>query len=203
VRIAAAICLVLSSFCGMWAGMEAVGLTHFSEYREAQLDAPHPTPTGVDAEVAQRMLEAKFAALEPMREPRSVVLGALAVACALAFVASGRLLRPAGLPREGMRRLLGGAALTSALLRTIDGAQATVVSRRMGAAMAEHIGKLSEFQDPEVASMMKRIAPTLLASGSVVQTALVAGAFALLGQYFRSQRVRDAITAQDGPAESE
>jgi hypothetical protein len=29
-------------------------------------------------------------------------------------------------------------------------------------------------------------------------TALVAGTFALLGQYFRSEHVRQAITAQDG-----
>lgn len=203
VRIAAAVCLVLSALTGMMAGVEAMGLTHFSEYREAHLEPRRSTLLGTDPVMAQRMLEAQFSALEPMREPRSVVLGGLAVACAFAFVASGRLLRPAGMPRDGMRRLLGGAAITAALLRTIDGAQWTVVARRMGAAMGENPGLLPEFQDPAAAAQLKSLAPGLLAGSSIVQTAVVAGAFAILGQYFRSQGVRDAITAQDGPTESE
>ncbi|MBU8899759.1 hypothetical protein DRW03_22730 [Corallococcus sp. H22C18031201] len=201
VRIAAAVCLVLSILTGMLSAMEAIGLSHFSEYREAHLEQRRTTLLGGDPIVAERLYEAQFAALEPMREPRSVLLGALAVACAFTFVASGRLLRPAGLPRDGMRRMLGGAALTAAILRTIDGAQWTVVARRMGVAMAENLGKLPEFQDPLAADQLKQFMPSLMAGSSVLQTAVVAGTFALIGQYFRSQGVRDAITAKDGPTE--
>ena len=57
-----------------------------------------------------------------MREPRIALLGSLAVVCAFVFVAARRMLRPGGMPREGMRRLLSGAAISAAILRTIDGA---------------------------------------------------------------------------------
>ncbi|MBJ6761960.1 hypothetical protein JGU66_14390 [Myxococcaceae bacterium JPH2] len=201
VRIAATVCLVLSILSGMLAGMEAYGLSDFSKYREASLEPRRATLLGGDPVIAERLVEAQFSVLEPMREPRLVVLSVLGMSCMVAFVASGRMLRPAGLPREGMRRMLGGAALTAAVLRTIDGAQWTVVARRMGAVMAESLGKMPEFQDPLAADQMKQMMPTLMAFGSILQTALVAGTFALIGQYFRSQSVRDVITAQDGPAE--
>ena len=42
---------------------------------------------------------------------------------------------------------------------------------------------------------------TRLAIEALAMTAFVAGGFALLGQYFRSERVRQVVTAQDGPAE--
>jgi hypothetical protein len=45
----------------------------------------------------------------------------LAISMFFTFVSRGRVLRPAGLPREGIRRLLCGAALVSAVLRTVDG----------------------------------------------------------------------------------
>jgi hypothetical protein len=77
---------------------------------------------------------ARFSAESSMSEPRSFLLGSLAVVCALAFVAAARILRPGGMPREGMRRLLSWASLLAAILRTIDGAQFQVVIDHMGAA---------------------------------------------------------------------
>jgi len=47
------------------------------------------------------------------------------------------------------------------------------------------------------------VMPWMAMGMSVFATALVAGTFALLGQYFRSDSVREAITAQDGPPEEE
>ena len=39
------------------------------------------------------------------------------------------------------------------------------------------------------------------AARAASMTAFIAGAFVLLGQYFRSERVRQVVTAQDGPAQ--
>jgi hypothetical protein len=189
------VCLVLSSFTGLFALSEALGLGHLSELKEAS--EPRITLMA-DKAVTDRAFEAQFAALEPMREPRSLVLAALSGACALVFVSAGRLLRPDGLPLERMRRLLGGASIAAALLRTIDGAQWMVVAKRMGIAMAEAMVTLPEFKEPEMAAQVKVTVPLLMSGSTVLQTAFVAGAFALLGQYFRSERVRQAISAQDG-----
>ncbi|QRO00763.1 hypothetical protein JRI60_17880 [Archangium violaceum] len=195
VRFAAAVCLVLSSLTGLFALSEALGLGHLSELKESS--EPRITLMA-DKAVTERAFEAQFAALEPMREPRSLVLGALSVACALVFVSAGRLLRPDGLPLGRMRRLLGGAAIAAAFLRTIDGAQWMVVARRMGIAMAEAMSTLPEFKEPEMAAQVKATVPLLMSGSTVLQTAFVAGTFALLGQYFRSERVRQAVSAQDG-----
>jgi hypothetical protein len=189
------VCLVLSSLTGLFSLSEALGLGHLSELKEASEPS---IPLMADKAVAERALEAQFAALEPMREPRALVLAALSVACALVFVSAGRLLRPDGLPLERMRRLLGGASIATAFLRTIDGAQWMVVARRMGLAMAEAMSTLPEFQEPEMAAQVKATVPLLMSGSTVVQTAFVAGTFALLGQYFRGERVRQAISALDG-----
>jgi hypothetical protein len=194
IRFAALVCLILSSLSGLFALSEVIGLGHFSELKEA---SEPRLPLLTDRAVSERAFEAQFAALEPMREPRSLVLGALSFTCALVFVSAGRLLRPAGLSQERMRRLLGGAAIASALLRTIDGAQWAVVARRMGVAMAEVMSTLPEFKEPELAAQVKALVPWLMSATSMAHTALIAGTFALLGQYFRSERVRQVISAQD------
>ncbi|WP_257458046.1 hypothetical protein [Archangium lipolyticum] len=195
IRFAAVVCLVLSSLTGLFALSEALGLGHLSELKESS--QPRITLMA-DKAVTERAFEAQFAALEPMREPRSLVLGALSVACALVFVSAGRLLRPDGLPLGRMRRLLGGASIAAAFLRTIDGAQWMVVAKRMGVAMAEAMSTLPEFQEPQMAAQVKATVPLLMSGSTVLQTAFIAGSFALLGQYFRSERVRQAVSAQDG-----
>jgi hypothetical protein len=198
ISIAAVLCLILSGLTGMSSAMEATNLSHLSELKEQS--PPRMTVLG-DPTIIERTFQAQLSALEPMREPRALVLGALAVTCALVFVAAGRMLRPGGLPRDGMRRLLGGAAIVAAILRTIDGAQWLVVVKRAGVAMAEAMGSLPEAQDPTAAEQLKNLVPFVLSAFTLAQTAFVAGAFALLGQYFHSERVRQAVTAQDGPTE--
>lgn len=196
IRIAAVLCLILSGLTGMSAVTEASSLTQFSEYKEAVLS--NAGRFG-DRESNEHVLRAQFSALEPMRELRTLLLGTLAVVCAFVFVAAGRMLRPGGLPREGMRRLLGGAAIFAAILRTIEGAQWMVVVDRMGAALVK--GPFPEWQDPTSIELIKRFGPAILSAGYIAMTAFVAGAFIILGQYFRSERVRQVVTAQDGPAE--
>ncbi|MFP2907941.1 hypothetical protein ACLESD_23400 [Pyxidicoccus sp. 3LFB2] len=200
IRFAAMVSLVLAAFTGWSALREATELAHFYEVRELHLENAPPAWMG-DRDVIQQVVRTQYSALEPMREPRAVLMGLLSIACAFVFVSAGRMLRPDGLPREGMRKLLGRAAITVAVLRTIDGAQFAVVSRRMGTVLAESLGKLPENQDPVAAQVVSSIAPWFAVGLSVFGTVLVAGTFALLGQYFRSDSVRDAVLAQDPPAE--
>jgi len=199
-RFASILSLVLAAFTGWAALTEATRLAHFYETRELHLEQAPLVSLG-DPAVDRRMVESLYSALEPMREPRAVLLGILAVGCAFVFVAAGRMLRPDGLPREGMRLLLSRAAITVAVLRTIDGAQSAVVSRRMTQALVDSLGSLPVSKDPLAADVVRTLAPWFGLGLSVVGTALVAGTFALLGQYFRSDAVRDAISAQDGPQE--
>ena len=81
--------------------------------------APRGTPT---ADLFARLAEAHARASQPDRHARAALLVVVAISMFFTFVSAGRVLRPAGLPREGIRRLLCGAALVSAVLRTVDGA---------------------------------------------------------------------------------
>ena len=195
VRFAAVVCLVLSGLTGLFALSEVMSLGHLSELRETK--QPQLSVLG-DPAVTQRAFEAQLSALEPMRESRSLVLGALSVACAFTFVAAGRLLRPGGLPLERVRRLLGGAAIAAALLRTIDGAQWAVVARRMAVTLVEALRQQPEFQAPEMAAQLEPTVLFFMSASTMLQTALVAGTFALLGTYFRSETVRQAVIAHGG-----
>ena len=200
IRFAAAVCLVLSSLTGLLSLKEALELGNLSEVKEAQLAR---LPAMGNPAMNAPTLEAYYAALEPMREPRSLILVGLTVACAFTFIAASRLLRPDGLPLESMRRLLGGAAIAAAILRTMDGAQFAVVFRRMGEALGQTMSLPPDIQDPTEIAMMRAFAPVFMTVTAVLWTAFIAGTFALLGQYFRSERVRQVITAQDGPQEED
>lgn len=195
IRFAAVVCLVLSGLTGLFALSELMSLGHLSELREAK--EPRLSMFG-DPAVTQQALEAQLSALEPMRESRSLVLGALSVACAFVFVAAGRMLRPGGLPLERVRRLLGGAAIVAALLRTIDGAQWAVVAKRMALTLADALSKQPEFQSPEMAAQLKPTVLFFMSASTMLQTAVIAGTLALLGQYFRSETVRQAVIAHGG-----
>src|SRR5689334_3976121 len=103
---------MLSGLTGLAAASEAFGLERLSELRES----PAPALGLGDPKIAAQVMEAQLSALESMREARSLVLGALSVACALAFVSAGRLLRPAGIPLEAARQVLGWSAVAAAVL---------------------------------------------------------------------------------------
>jgi hypothetical protein len=203
IRFAAAVCLVLSGCTGLTAFKEVVDLGRLSEMKEERLSR---LASVEERAIHELTLEATVSTLEGMREPRALILGALVVACALTFVSASRLLRPEGLPMESMRRLLGGAAIATAILRTMDGAQVTVVFQRIGQAMAGALGKtltLPPELDAATLEGLKSALPSFMATAAMLWTAVMAGTFALLGQYFRSERVRQVIIAQDGPLEEE
>jgi hypothetical protein len=196
IHLAAVLSLLLAGVIGMSTVMELSRLAQLSEYKEAILSTP-----GAQAENALnvQLLLAQFTAESSMRETRSFLLGALAVACAFAFVAAARLLRPGGLPREGMRRLLSWATLLAGILRTIDGAQFQVVLDHMGAALVK--GPFPSQWPAEQIEVIKQYGPAVLTWFYQGVTAVVAGSFVLLGQYFRSERVRQVVLAQDGANE--
>ncbi len=206
-RFAAVVCLILSCISGLWAAMEASQLASLDDYKhELKQAKPVESPLPGAAELNQRVVAAQLAALEPVRETRTPILFALSVVCAFSFVASGRMLRPGGLSRERMRRMLGITALGAAVLRTIEGAQWAVVTSNMTGPMSEALRAFAAQQPKEAAEFFAWLLPslpTLAFAINMAQTAVMAGSFALLSQYFRSQRVRDAVLALDGPLDAE
>lgn len=201
VSIAAVLCLIFSGMTGMYAAMEASSLINLSQSKENTLQGMSGLGDPALIQRMEKVVHAQTAALEPMRETRSLVLGSLAVTCAFAFVAAARMLRPAGLPREGMRRLLGGATIIAALLRIIDGAQWLVVVNRANAATVEAMSlPLEKLQSP-AADLMRQLIPHIPPALALAHTFFIAGAFVVIGRYFHSDRVRQAVIAHDGPAE--
>lgn len=193
-RHAALAVVVLTFLIGMLSVAETFGLGTLDEHRHrVDSDARRFEFLG-DPGLFSAANEAQVAALEGMRVVRGVVLGALAAACGVAFVSALRLLRPDGLPREGVRQLLGGSLIVTAALRTIDGAQWAVVAQRsMGAAIA-HVKAV----DPTMAiGIPERILQPVTLAGVLAHTALLAGALLLLAQYFRSEKVKQLVALQD------
>lgn len=194
VRAAALALFLLSSFTMMSSLQDLMVLSQPDALREALARPGAAQRRGafdVDPALQRRALETQLSALEPMRGSRSLLLVGLAGACFLCIGAAGHLLRRAGpLPREGMRQLLGRAAIVAAVLRTIEGAQTAVVWRRLGPEL---------IQGTPGAEQLQYVEPSYFAAAAMLYTALVAGTFLLLGQYFRSERVRALVAAQEPP----
>jgi hypothetical protein len=204
VSIAAVLCLVFSGMTGMCAATDASTVISLEQARENSQRSLSELGDPALMRLMESVLHAQLSALEPMRESRAFVLVALAVTCAFAFVAAARMLRPAGMPREGMRRLLGGAAILAALLRIIDGAQWLVVVNRANAAiMQDALPKLEPLKTPasELLRQFFTQFPSFLPAMTLAHTFFIAGAFVVIGRYFHSDRVREAVIAHDGPAE--
>ena len=201
-RFAAVMGALLCSFIGALAGGEAMtlmmGPPSAAELGdvEKQLSGSWMTPEGLKAlEVAR---EIQLGTLQNMRGSRTFILSALSLVCAMGFVSSLRLLRPAGLPREGARRTLVFACVVSAVLRTMDGAQQTVVVQRSAPPVLEAFQVSWEKTQPlESVEPVRRLVRLLVLAYPVGLTVFVAGSFALLGQVFRSERVRKRIEELD------
>lgn len=195
IRNACLVALVLSAVVGLLSASEALTLVHFSELKSLE---PPSVSDRLQRELLEKGREAQLIALEGMRFPRALTLCALSLICALAFVASGRLIRPRNVERERMRQLLVFSSISAALLRTVDGAQSAVVARRVGVALGKVGADLASL--PEVsAEDVRRMFPSAAIGIAVLQTVLVAGTFALLWQYFRSQKVRQLLAFAGKP----
>ncbi len=184
--------MLLSGWCGFFAAWDGFSLVRLDELKQAQ---PLFTPP-MDPALAERLVASRLLALEHMREPRMVVLFALALACSLSLVASSRLLRPAGLPREGVRRILVWALVVAAALRTINGAQDTVLDQ--GTADVMRVGlALPQGLPAATGEEVRRLLGPVFFVFTIVRTALVVGPFLFLSQYFRSARVKEWVARED------
>lgn len=188
IRNAAIGCLVLAGAIGVGAANNLAALLQPNPAEPPSLSSGLGDP---EIDAAFKEAQAKsFGALQGMRGSRIVILSALAAACALTFVSASRLLRPGPLSRDGQRKLLGGAALTAAVLRTLDGAQLTSAAGRFRPAVELAMSKLGL---PSGLSVF----PLVMTIGL---TALMAGGLLVVSQYFRSERVKKIVAFADrGP----
>ncbi len=145
---------------------------------------------------AAAMLESRINALESMRGARVLTLLALTVASTLTFVGAFRLLRPAGAAREDVRRLLERTAVACAVLRTIDGAQMTVLAKKIGGA-SDRVMASSDLPGGYPDGFMAAV----LSATSIGMTVVVAGGFLGLSMYFRSNGLRAWVAAADRSGE--
>jgi hypothetical protein len=175
-RAVAIVCMLVTGISGASSVNTTLALFEIGRTTEA---LPRGTP---GADYLARLIEAQALAMKPDRQARAALLILLAVLMFFTFVCAGRVLRPAGLPREGIRRLLCAAAVVSAVLRTLDGAADAAYSLRL----AHLVARLPLTRERLPAEWL---APTSLAL-SVGQTLLVAGTMAIIAQYFRSARVK-------------
>jgi len=185
-RAVAIVCMLVSGISGAASVSEAFALSDRWSARTEAL--PRGSPA---ADLFARLSEANSRAMRPDRQARAALLIVLAISLFFTFVSAGRVLRPAGLPREGIRRLLCGAAVVSAVLRTVDGAA--------DAAFALRFARLATQLVPpgERLSADWILGPTFTVGASVVRTLLVAGALAIIAQYFRSARGKAWAAPQD------
>lgn len=194
VRAAAWLCLLLSALVGVLSGTQAMELSHASVVRNTNMSG-----FGLlDEESMKVVVSANRSALDSMKGSRTAVLAGLSIACALAFVSAMRILRPGGLPRESIRRVLGASTLAAALLRTIDGAQWAAISRNSAVVKAVR-GALASMPRLGTANLadFQRHTPNFLIAGVILQTLLVAGGFLLLSQYFQSSRIKQFVQMGD------
>lgn len=193
-RTALLTCTLLAALVGVGASGEIAQLRHLSEVPSLSRPLVQPE-TEQQAEAMKQAEEVRRASMFGMRSSRLAVLTLLCIACSVTFLTVLRLWRPLGLPRGGVLRLASFAALGCALLRTIDGAQDAVIFRRYASALAQALsqGSTPAVLDPEVA----KLTANLQMAVHVGLTALVAGAFLALSQYFRSQRAQKLFTTGD------
>jgi hypothetical protein len=185
-RAVAIVCMMVTGISGATSVMSAFSLLDLGRSVEA---LPRGTPV---ADLFARGAELHAQAAKPDRQVRASLQIVLAVSMFFTFVSAGRVLRPAGLPREGIRRLLCASAVISAVLRTVDGSADAAYSLRL-ARLALATGLFPPGQRP----LPGWVTPTLYVGISIAQTVFVAGTLAIIAQYFRSARVKAWAALQD------
>ncbi len=191
VRLAAIAAMVLCAMVGLGAAGSMAEAVDLDQLTSA---GPPKMPFG-DSEYTRAALkaqyEAEIGALESMRASRVAVEILLSTCAAIALVSALRLLRPNGVPREGVRKMLGATSLACAVLRTLDGAQSTALAKKVGTAV-DHA--LAESHPP--GGYVDGLAAAGAVATSLFFTVIFVGAFLALSAYFGSAGVR-AITARE------
>ena len=128
---------------------------------------------------------ATLSAMESMATTRALVLGFLAASAMVVFLTSLQIRWSVEFPPARLAKRLGGAALASAVLRTLDGAQQLVIVRRA----AEANGRALVVSGVADAEALGAVTRALVSIVSVGWTALIVAVFVVLGTYFRSTKV--------------
>lgn len=128
---------------------------------------------------------ATLSAIESMAPARTLVLGLLAASAMVVFLTSLQIRWSAEAPPAKLAKRLGVAALASAVLRTLDGAQQLVIVRRA----AEANGRALVVSGVADAEALGAVTRALVSIVSVGWTALIVAVFVVLGTYFRSAKV--------------
>lgn len=192
------VALVLSGMLGFGAAQGMTALYDPPAPSELDFSKVKPLP-GLESqpelyrEAFKAMALAQISAFESMRASRTIILLGLWAVSAFVFVSSLRMLRPRGAPRESVRRLLTTSTLISAVLRTLDGAQAAAVARRAGAAFDRVLSKSTELPG----GWPDGLWATGFAGMSMLMSLVVGGGLLLLSRYYRSDRVRDVTLQLD------
>ena len=127
-------------------------------------------------------------ALEGMLPWRLATSSTLAVFAGLVFLMAMRLrIAPEG--RAQIAEHLGRAALGAAVLRSIDGAENLAMARTIAAEM----GKVLVSEAVPDAGLTASMITTAVSVASGAWTLMIVAVFVTLGNYFRSETLRDAL----------
>ena len=189
-------CVFLATFVGLFSAVEAMSMGGLEQRRDTVVEDSAAMPFVTDPQMTVAMADAQISAIHGMKTPRALILASLSVCCAVAWISATRLIRFDGLPREGMRRMLSGSLIAAAFLRVIDGAQSLVIAQRGVAAAAPFVSKQPGL-DAQSAELAGKLFPVMISGGVIAITVLIAGGMLLLGQYFRSEKVKQVVALQD------
>lgn len=187
IRRAAVLALVLGAMVGFGSAQSMAQVLEPIDYDAvAAKQPPPPAVAGAPdmTKVTAAFIKSYGKSLDGMRSSRVAILMLLSIAASLLFVSSIRMLRPAGVPREGVRRLLGGAALACALFRTLDGAQSTAAARRASLA----VDKVAA--DENLAGWLPGMFSVVTLVVWAGATLVMSGSFLALWMYFKSAGVQ-------------
>lgn len=184
------IALIVAGLIGFVASAETMSV--LSPASPEQL--AEATPELMDKRLTEALTRTQHEVTQAMRGPRAAVLLFLSFICGMVVVSAIRLLYPVGLPREGMRRITGGALLIAGLLRTVDGAMQLVISQRTGAALRKELeaGGLGIALEGQ-----PNFAPALLVGFNVAVTVFMVAVLVGSSQYLRSQRAKGIVQTVD------
>jgi hypothetical protein len=195
-RAIALLCMVVTFGSGIGTSSDFL---HLVGGVPSPIELPHGSPVAERwaqlIKLGNKAAELTYKAAEPERDFLSVLLVVLAVALSFTFVCALRVLRPGGLPREGVRKLLSASALFTAVLRTIEGAVQSALSLRVARAMSSLIGQPG-WDDSGSLAVRPYLVHSLVGP-PVFFTVAVAGSLLLVAQYFRSARMREWAAVQD------
>lgn len=165
---------------------------------EAVVELSGPMAQLLPPEVLRAVVRAETQQLESIKGFRLAVLMLLSTAATVVFLSAFRLLRPAGVPRQGARQILSLGLLLAAIARTVEGAQAASVAQRMAQAMLRAGGALKLPWAEEADSAVI----TMVASSAAFSLCVVGGLLALRS-HFESAAVKQQLEKLDRELPSE